>query len=771
MTAFPFVPPRDAQFYLLNAHRQPLPANIAAHFIETFTQPGELVVDPFAASDAVVRVALERGRRILASEVNPLVAWATRMQATLPPAREIHAALARLGEIRKDNENLHAYIEKMYASQCAQCGGSVIVDYFVNVRDGAKNLLAEKIYACAQCGARRDAVTEGDHLRANDAAPRGLTLPLLKQRLYGDDTTNTAPLKRLLEMYTPRNLNALAAITQKLDAEFRQDNGRNVLAALFLQALDYGTSLYPAPDAVPMRTIPETFVEMNVWHLLEQAARGLSERAAALRLAANPAPVLNANAPAAWIGQGGARFLAENAPGANAALILSSPARLDPTFWELSFLWARWLLGKNAAAPLEPLLDVEHQRWGWYGGALTRVFEQTTQFTRADARVVMTFPSGSHAMIEALLLSASSQYALEDFAFRPARDAQKTTEFGALRGNYQTIWMRHDAAVTTHSADSLAPRLRQGALRGALDLMRARGEPLAYSWLHHAALVELARENVLADATAAKYREGDNAFQFLRNQMERGLKVGYESEIDHWRDETRVLWFAPETDELLSPLCERVERAVRAILRERVRIGNDDLHDALLEKFSGVLTPEIELIEICARAYADYGNDEWIWRDENRDAWLTHTRSLAEQLGAHLGYQVAQGDAPIEMLWRVEKIIPGSARGAVREERFHEDAYGLIFRARADLQALTESRAPLHGFIVIPETQVELTRERLRRDPRWLKKLSGAGWEFLRVPMLELLLRQGDGARSAFPLAWGLEPPLWSGEKQMDLFE
>ncbi|MBI4673160.1 MAG: hypothetical protein HY741_16015 [Chloroflexi bacterium] len=771
MTAHPFVPPRDAQFYLLSAHRQPLPANVAAHFIERFTQPGDVVIDPFIASDAVVRVALERGRKILAAESNPIVAWAARVQATMPAAREINAALARLGETRKDSETLRAYIEKLYASQCAQCGDTVIADYFIHRRDGGKTLLAEKIYTCANCGARRDDTTEGDRQRAADAAPRGLTLPLLTQRLYADDPAQTPRLKRLLEFYTPRNLNALAALTQKLDAEFRQEEIRSVLAALLLHALDVGTSLYPAPGEMPTREIPPQFVEANIWRALERAARGLSEHAPALRLASNPAQVLNATTSAACIAQGGARYLAENAAEANAALILSSPARLDPLFWELSFLWTRWLLGKNAAAPLEPLLDTERQRWGWYGGALAKALEETTKFARADARLVVAFPSGSHAMIEALMLSAAPSYALQDFAFRPARGMLNATEFGALRGDYQVVWQRQETAITPETQNALATALREGALRGALALLRTRAEPLAYSWVHHAALAELARGGALAGALTQTYREGDNAFQFLRHRIDEGLKEGYAHAIDHVQEKTRVLWLEREAADAPPGLSERVERVVRELLRERRALSADEFQDAVLENFTALETPEIELPEICARAYADWREEIWEWRASDVRADLSRARTRAAQLGARLGYQVVEDAAPFELVWRVEKIIPASARGSIREERFFDDAYAFIFRARADFQELTTLRAiPLHGLVVIPETQVELTAERLRRDPRWVKKIERAGWDFLRTPMIELLLREDYATRPEFHLAWGLNPPLAEGNEQLGLF-
>jgi len=776
VTAQPFIPPRDAQFYLLRAHRQPLPANIAAHFIEQFTQPGDLIIDPFAASDAVVRAALERGRRILAAEVNPLVAWATRVQATMPAAREINAALKRWGETRKDNETLREYVEKLYATLCAQCGASVNADAFLYVRDGAKNLLAEKIYTCAQCGARRDAVSAGDRLRADNAAPRGLTLPLLTQRLYADDPAHTPRLKRLLEFYTPRNLNALAVLTQKLETDFRQDAARQILDALLLQALDVGAALYAAMDALPARAIPPTFVEVNIWRALESAARGLGERAPALRLAPDLATVLGTNAPAAWIGQGGARLLAENAADAQAALVLASPARLDPTFWELSFLWTRWLFGKNAAAPLEPLLEAERQRWSWYGGALAKALDETARLGRDAARLVVAFPSGSHAMIEALVLAAASSYALQDFAFRPDDGLQTVTEFGALRGAYQVVWQRRATAAVDDApfltGEALHAALRARALRGALKVLRARGEPLAYSWAHHGALTELAGTLLLRDVLRQTYRPGHNAFQFLHHEMDAGLKQGYAAELDHWQAKTRVLWLARATEPSQPALCARVERVVRALLGAQKQIGRDALESMTLREFPGLLTPERELIEICARASADENALEWNWRAESKDAFRAHARALAAQLGMRLGYQVIEVAAPFDMLWRVEKIIPGSTNGTMPEERVYEDAYGFIFRARFDLDEWGAPRAATpRGLIVLAESQVEFAQHCLWRDPRWQKQLERAGWEFLRVRWLELLLQQPDATRPEFHLAWGLQPAWAERQEQLELFE
>lgn len=800
MPARAFVPPRDAQFYLLRAHRQPLAENVAVAFIETLTQPNDLIVDPFVGSDALVRAALARGRRVLASDSNPIVAWAARAQATLPNGRDIHGALVRLGDTRKEGETLRTTVEKLYASQCAQCKGGVVVDWFVwrkiePTARGEKTVVAEKVYTCRKCGERRDDTNETDRQRAQDAAPRGLSYHLLVQRLLADDPVNTPHIKRLLEFYTPRNLNALAAITQKLDVEFREDAARNVLAALMLHALDVGTSLYPTLNGFPQREIPDEFVEMNIWRALEAGVRGLSERAPALRLAGTPAQVINSKTPAAYIGQGGARVLAESGINVNAALVLASPARLDPRFWELSFLWTRWLLGKNAASALEPLLDEKRQRWSWYGDALTKSMADVARLTRQDAPLVVTFPSGSHAMIEALMLAASPVFALQDFAFRPERGATRSTEWGALRGDYQAVWKRAEAEVSDAQANVVASKIRTGSLQAAREILSARGEALSYSWLHHAALGKLAREGMLADALTAKYREGDNAFQALRHRMEEGFKEGYVDEIDHWEGDGRVLWVRrgergeeggersegrggrseergerSRKREAGTDLVTRVEGVVKEILKERREIAVDVLEDEVLARFGGLLTPESELVEMCARAYADVVDGVWVWRGAQGAEFVSQAKGLVQALGEHLEYHVVREDARFDFVWRVEKIIPGSASGALREERIYEDTYAWLVREHVDFEELIGLRAaPLHGLVVIPEAQVELTRERLRRDPRRTKQLERAGWEFLRVPMMELLLREEHATRPEFRLAWGLDPALGSGQEQMEL--
>ncbi|MGC8787886.1 MAG: hypothetical protein ACP5Q1_10715, partial [Anaerolineae bacterium] len=67
-------------------------SHVIAAYIEAYTEPNALVVDPFCQSPAIVTGALALGRRVVAVSFNPLDALRIRLALTSPPARELIAA-------------------------------------------------------------------------------------------------------------------------------------------------------------------------------------------------------------------------------------------------------------------------------------------------------------------------------------------------------------------------------------------------------------------------------------------------------------------------------------------------------------------------------------------------------------------------------------------------------------------------------------------------------------------------------------------------------
>ncbi|MGE5141355.1 MAG: DNA methyltransferase [Rudaea sp.] len=760
------MPDRDPGFYLLARHRQPMALNVARTYIEAFTRPGDLILDPFAGSPAVARAALDTGRRAICVDSNPLVAFATRLQLAPPSPHDFQAAVQDLAQVRREGEPLRSHILEQYQTTCAGCGESVSADYFTWTRD--LNLPAEKAYQCPHCGPRRDPTSEADRARAAEYKPHSFQFHLLIERISSSSIPRSKLLRDRLSLYTPRNLYGLVMLTLKLDSEISEGPRRDALRGCLLHALDVGTSLYPAIDALPERKVPEAFVEMNVLRALEAAAEGLQHAGSAGPLKSNAEEVAVSDEPAAYVAHGSARGLSAG-PSEIATLILSSPARLDPLFWELSYLWTRWLLGKEASRSLEPLLEEEKQRWSWYGQALAGALEDGAGLLAQGGHLVAAFPAGSHGMVEALAAAAAPHFAIEQFSFRPQRGARSSTEFGPLRGDYRLAWKKHTHQVTPVSANSLAPRIREGSLRGANAILQARAEPLAFTWVHHAALEGLAREGTLALALSAQLPARDNPLLFLRRELEAGLKEGYARNVDHWRGEGRVLWTSAEAERTV-PLAEQVEAVVHGIFEREKRIAADDLEDRILERFIGLLTPDIELVEKCAVAYANLVDGEWVYRRPD-DAERERTRKKIDALGNRLGLRVETDPDSGRAFWSEEKLIPGSSSGGMSEKRVFEREFALCLTPRFVPRALLASPAsPLRGLIVLPESQVEWTRERVWRDPALPERLREAGWDFLRLPFVDHMLAEEELPRAELNLALGLDPALAAGREQLELF-
>jgi hypothetical protein len=77
------------------------PGGIARQFIEAHTHPDAIVLDPFAVSDVPIREGIASGRRMIATNHNPLVVLVLRQRLSPPEPVALKAALTRLGDSLK----------------------------------------------------------------------------------------------------------------------------------------------------------------------------------------------------------------------------------------------------------------------------------------------------------------------------------------------------------------------------------------------------------------------------------------------------------------------------------------------------------------------------------------------------------------------------------------------------------------------------------------------------------------------------------------------
>jgi len=802
-----FIPNRDARaFYPLRSYLRAPPASVAEKYIDALTVPGDLVLDPFACAPTVARVAQQMGRRAIAIESDPLWSWLARAMAALPPAAEIDAALARLGDALKDDAPLRAHISQLYTKTCAGCQKPTSADYFVHAR-GAGPM--QRHYTCVHCGATRDdPATEEDLTRAKSFDPHGLHYHLAFERVAPEGGLHAERIHKLLDVYTPRNLYALVTLTQKTDSLFRGAREHNILLLLLLHLLDCGTSFYAdaALDTYAQLTRHKQYVEFNLWREIEIAARELGRGAPALDLADAPADVLYSESQA-FVGRGSARALAENVPPHAAALVLATLPSRRVAVWALSYFWGAWILGRAAMQSLAPFLDSRKDTtWErrWYSDLLVQSLSALTPLLRGDGHAVFVFSESWHEVIETLLLAgAGARLDLETLLFQPRLGDFPHREFDDIRGEYRMAFSPSPVKDGGGAGVGVEPRIRISTLAAAEEVLARRGEPLAFSWVHHAAYARLAHEGLLAKALNLK--SSMPPARMVHNAVLAGLTEGYARDFDHYESREQLVWM--RRGKFDPPLIERVDDAVREMLARGASLAREELEDVIYRQFPGDLTPEAGLIELCAAAYADERDGMWHWRAEDADA-KSHALDLLARLGERLGYAVTRPDVivrsalrgaerePKQAISTAELGIPfDCAQGMASQKLVLSEAEGtlamtpcpvfdliwqsngdlahaFLWRERARFADLAQIHiAPACGYLVVPETQVALLLAKVRCLPHLADAFHEAGWHFVRVPFAERLLAQETIGRNDLIFVTGLEPPSPERGTQLEMFD
>lgn len=738
-----FIPARDSTraFHPLRGLISPLSASVAENYLARYSAPGDLVLDPFARDATLARVAQKMERSAIVVASDPVWSWIARALAAPPPASEVDAALARWGDALKDDTPLRAHIDQLYTTICANCARPTPVDFFVRAQTGD---LLRRQYTCAHCGATRaDPATPDDFQRAAQFDARGFHFHFAFERVVPEENLHAERIRKILALYTPRNLYALVTLTLKADTLFREPRPRAIITLLLLHLLNRGTSFYITPelDASAEFAPHSEFLEFNLWRELERAARELRALEPITALAENAREVKYSGLPRAFVGRGNAHSLARELGAESIAFVFTAPPVSRVPLWALAYFFGAWVFGRAAVKKLAPYLDADKDAaWErrWYSESFAREIISLAQILRVNARAVFAFTDARHVVSDSLLLAgAGAHLELETFLFQSREGDLPRREFQDVSGEYRVTWLRRaPAPKPLLSAPDLAAQIRAAALAGAKEILARRGEALAYSWIHHAAFTRATREGWLE--LAAQTKLAAPIHLFVADAVREGLRAGYAQDLDHYENADLFLWrrSSGKTD---PPLIDRVHAAVRAELARAKNISRADLDDALYRQFPDELTPEAGLIARCARVYAEERGDGYEWRARDEAREKSRAGELLARLSEKLGYENARAVAPFDWAWQENG----------------ESVFGFVWRAQFEELARVHL-PPTKGFLLIADHDLEFFQARVNRVPHWVELFYEAGWDFLRVSAIEKIARAEKFSREEFGLLAGL---------------
>ncbi|HYC07030.1 MAG TPA: hypothetical protein VEG29_03815, partial [Candidatus Binatia bacterium] len=450
----------------------PPPPDLVASAIEAHSAPGDIVVDLHGRGGWVARAAVDRQRRAVSMESNPLTRLLAEVVLRPPDIRHLDAAFQAIAAAPRQQSSLKNAIGDHFATHCATCGRSAVVDEFIweaippadgeqrpSDDDDAEDStvmpagrLVRKHYRCIVCrdqiggGEQRHApVDDEDIVRAGALDPHGDAWRTLHDRfptLDGHDTL----VDQLLDLHTPRQLDGLSAILERIDADLRSASVEAALRLSLLHALLPASRLNGFPGRIAYLRIHagrvklptgEQWRERNPWLAFEdgyRVVRGFVQRLEGSAFGPAHARfgddvesldegiatvVVRLGTPSAFRSLESEAQTAMNSgrPRPRVRLVVGQPPQ-RPNQDRLSFAYfaTAWLLGREAAAmlPLEALFGAGGRApWGWQAAALGRSLDAVAPWLGRDGRVVLFLESGGpEALVAAALGGVRAGYRL-----------------------------------------------------------------------------------------------------------------------------------------------------------------------------------------------------------------------------------------------------------------------------------------------------------------------------------------------------------------------
>jgi hypothetical protein len=640
------------------------PHNVVAEYIHNYSNPGDIVLDPFAGSGMTAAEALHLGRKAAALDVDPISTFITR--CTLMPAD-----IGKLKEAFSSIEQrCKPAVNELYETRC-KCGRDATV--IVSVWRLGDKYPSELRYECSSCGKGSKEPESNDKALIRKIEKMDIPFWHPEDRLaYGNveykEGTHIEGIDSVDKLFTKRNLYSLAMIYNEIE-KIGDDSVRDLMKFAFTSMSHLASRMCPDRPSRPYSSfwavhrywIPENFMESNAWHLFESAVTGKqglikgkedSQRwhdskeryvivgedgtkgivrasEADLERLVKECPVsefkeaknfsqLQKNATA--LIQTHSVFDLVNRQFPSKSFI--PPESIDYCFtdppyggeiqyYELSQLWLSWLKGSKRDKRFDAdwrneitINAAQGKGFDEYDAAMHAAFRQVFEVMKPNKHLTVTFHNTDIKIRNSLIRSVVyAGFDLEKIVHQtPARASAKSLlqPYGSAVGDYYLRFKKPSSVKIRTPEEADKSTQERIVIDSVIKILAERGEPTSYPWILNTIDTELV----------------NRGYNLLKNprKIEDILKahLGAEFvlvEVVNPKGQAEKRWWLKEPGKIAYldriPLNERVEVAVIDILRRRYVVTFDDVLREIFIKFPNSLTPETHGIRNMLEQYAD----------------------------------------------------------------------------------------------------------------------------------------------------------------------
>jgi Zn finger protein HypA/HybF involved in hydrogenase expression len=262
------------------------PHNVVAEYIKSYSNEGDVVLDPFVGSGVTAVEALRLNRKAVAIDLNPVATFITRMVSKPVDLEKFRNAFEDIKKgVRKE-------VEALYETKCPKCKGKAKI--LATIWEGETNEPVELRIYCPSCKTRRlkkPSKKDLELLKAIESSEIKFWYPNASLRystgVEYKEGTHMESINSIDKLFTKRNLLALSTIYHEI--ELLKDNSiRDLMKFAFTSMVHLASIMCPVANpsprahwsklsatsfwAVHRYWIPPRFMESNVWMLFESAA-------------------------------------------------------------------------------------------------------------------------------------------------------------------------------------------------------------------------------------------------------------------------------------------------------------------------------------------------------------------------------------------------------------------------------------------------------------------------------------------------------------------
>lgn len=735
----------------------PLPQGAVSSWLHTNIPPGSWIIDPFCSAPMIAVEAAQAGYRVLAASNNPIERFLLEFYCQPPTTEELRSALADLAAQPRGSERIEPYIRSLYNTLCPQCGASIEAQAFIWERQSMKPV--SRTIDCPACHAQGDfPATSSDQENAARHSTKGLHWYRALERVAPMHDPDRQHAEDAMAAYLPRSVDALFTLVNRLD-QFSKERQR-LLSALLLPLFDQANNLWshPATRSRPKQLSQlSKFRELNIWQTLEETITAWSQFLESPAGGVVNVPLLKYPNQSPVSGgitlyEGRLRDLVTHIRQSSTdgtfeqfdlQAAISAIPRPNQAYWSLSTLWAGWLWGSEMTESFKSVLRRRRYDWGWHCTALSAAFRSLSTLLEKDTPFLgMSGENEPGLMTACLVAGAASDFSLEGVAAR--QEGRQV----------QILWRKSQPQTDTpvlfpSQLQEMAAKIGNRSLH---QYLVERAEPANYSQLQAVMMTEIVKSH---DFQTPDEIAASELVSMLQSTLQHttlqdpGLVHigGSERSVESGRWYLN-LW-EPENQSkppVVLPLADRIEMEVVNYLQAHPGCMRFEVDLALCKQFTGLLTPEAELIATCLNSYGDelQADDLSHWQLREQDSPTVRRRDLREldflieQIGSQLGFQVH----------RTEGLGKEQRPAILWQKDASSSDYLFVLTASAILSPIISqvetylkfhSQAQPHKRILVaPGGRSNLIQYKIEHNPL-LKNAIDGQWHFLKFRSLRKL--------------------------------